>query len=262
MGGRSRSTSFGMIYGMYISAEGAQAQSTRLEALSNNLANVDTPGFRCEFAQMQSRYAEETEQGKDYPGSGSINDVGGGVEIRGLRTDFTGGPIQKTGQETDMAINGAGFFMVRHGEEDMLTRAGNFQLSATGGLITQQGDAVLDERGTPISIDLEAGPWSVSPSGSIIQGSDEKVLAFVKTESLGDLVKVGENLFRPLSTPTPLDPTERRVQSGYLERSSVRATQEMSELITTSRAFEANVNMVRTQDELLETLVSRLLRHT
>lgn len=251
-----------MIYGMYISAEGAQAQSTRLEALSNNLANVDTPGFKCEFAQMQSRYAEETAQGKDYLGSGTINDIGGGVEVRGMRTDFTGGPIQPTGIETDMAINGQGFFMVRHGEEDMLTRAGNFQLTATGALVTQQGDAVLGESGTPIVIDLEAGPWMVGPAGAILQGGSETNLALVKTESLGDLVKVGENLFRPLSTPTALDPTERKVQSGYVERSAVKATQEMSELITTSRAFEANVNMVRTQDELLETLVSRLLRHT
>jgi flagellar basal-body rod protein FlgF len=251
-----------MIYGMYISAEGAQAQSTRLEALANNLANVDTPGFKCEFALMQSRYAEETAQGKDYPGSGSINDIGGGVEIQGLRTDFTGGPIQQTNLETDMAINGEGFFMVRHGEEDMLTRAGNFQLTATGALVTQQGDAVLDDRGTPIVIDPEAGPWSVGPSGTIAQAGDETNLALVRTESLGDLVKLGENLFRPLSTPTALDPTERRVLSGYIERSAVKATQEMSELITTSRAFEANVNMVRTQDGLLETLVSRLLRHT
>src|SRR6478736_2818091 len=103
MGGRSQFKSSAMIYGMYISAEGAQAQSTRLEALSNNLANVDTPGFKCAFAQMQSRYAEETAQGKDYLGSGSINDIGGGVEVCGMRTDFTGGPIQKTGMETDMA---------------------------------------------------------------------------------------------------------------------------------------------------------------
>ena len=152
--------------------------------------------------------------------------------------------------------------MVRHGEEEMLTRAGNFQLSPTGALITQQGDPVLDERGVPIAIDPEGGPWQVSPSGTIQQAGDERNLGLFRTQSLGDLVKVGENLFRPLSTPMPLDPGERRVQSGYVERSAVKATQEMSELITTSRAFEANVNMVRTQDELLETLVSRLLRHT
>ncbi len=68
-----------MPYGLYISAEGALAQSQRMEVIANNLANLDTPGFKRELAVFQARYAEAIEQGRDYPGSGSINDVGGGV---------------------------------------------------------------------------------------------------------------------------------------------------------------------------------------
>src|SRR5271156_6604963 len=105
-----------MAYGLYIAAEGASAQSTRLEVIANNLANVGTPGFKRDFAMFQARYAEETRRGTDYPGSHSINDLGGGVEIRGTQTDFTAGPMKKTGSESDIAIQGDAFFLVRKGD--------------------------------------------------------------------------------------------------------------------------------------------------
>lgn len=249
-----------MPYGLYISAEGACAQSRRLEVLANNLANVDTVGFKRELAVLQARYAEATQRGEDYPGSGSINDVGGGVHLRQTKTDFSSGPLRQTNIPTDMAIDGEGFFAVRKGDEVLLTRAGNFHINQRGELVTQQGYSVLSDAGTPVVVDLDLGPWHFLPTGTIRQAGVTQNLAIVKPASLGDLAKAGENLFRPLAETRPLAAGQRRVANGCLEMSGVQPTVEMVELIETSRAIEANVNMMQTQDQMLSGLVNRLMR--
>lgn len=252
-----------MPYGLYISAEGAQAQSTRLEVIANNLANVDTVGFKRELAVCQARYAEATQQGLDVPGSGSINDVGGGVLVRETKTDFSPGPLKQTGVATDMAIKGEGFFVVEKEGQEYLTRAGNFQLNEIGELITQYGGrncAVLNDAGAPIVIDPDNGPWQLSSSGAIRQRGMVQNLAIVAPASLGDLVKMGENLFRPLDDPKPVPLNARNVAAGYLEMSGVQPTTEMVEMIEASRAMQANVNMVQTQDQMLSGLINRVMR--
>jgi flagellar basal-body rod protein FlgF len=247
-----------MPYGLYLSAEGAQAQSTRLEIIAHNLANVDTVGFKRELAILQARYAEAVEEGLSASGSGAIDDVGGGIMVRETKTDYSPGPLKRTEVPTDVAIQGDGFFVVQKEDETFLTRAGNFSLNSLGELITQQGYAVLDDSGAPIVItDTQ---WEVSGSGAVRQRSGEQNLALVRTESLGDLVRVGENLFRPLSQPRPVPATDRRVSAGYLEMSSVQPTTEMTAMIQASRALEANINMMRVQDQMLSGLVNRVMR--
>ncbi len=249
-----------MPYGLYISAEGAMAQSKRVETITNNLANVDTPGFKRDLALFQARYAEAIQRGEDEPGSGSINDIGGGVLVRGVETDFSAAPVKQTGINTDMAIDGDGFFLVRKGDREYLTRAGNFRLTASGELVTQEGYAVLDEGRSPVMVDPLNGPWQVTAGGGIQQGGSVNNLALVKPQSYGDLVKVGENLFSPLAEVQPVEPGQRRVLSGHVEQSSVRPTLEMMELIEASRAFEANTNLIKTQDQMLGALINRVLK--
>src|SRR3954468_17075338 len=216
-----------MPYGMYISAEGCLAQSKRLETVANNLANVDTAGFKRDLAVAQARYAEETERGADYPGSGSVNDLGGGVAPMATITDFSQGPLAHTEIPTDLAIAGSGFFMVQRGPDTLLTRAGNFQLNAEGTLTTADGYPVLNESRTPVQIDEALGPWSVSANGSIEQAGSLTPLAIVAPASMGDLVKAGDSLFAPLADPLPLAPGERQVRQGFLEKSGVKPTLEM-----------------------------------
>jgi flagellar basal-body rod protein FlgF len=249
-----------MPYGLYVSAEGAQAQARRLEVIANNLANVDTVGFKRQLAVLQARYAEETERGLDQHGSGSINDLGGGVYVSETKTDFSSGPLKRTGVPTDLAIDGDGFFVVQKGQEAVLTRAGNFRLTASGQLVTQQGYAVLGEDGSTITVDRNLGDWYLTPSGTIRQQGTAQTLAIVMPHSLGDLVKIGEDLFRPWDEPQPVPPGERRVVSGYLEQSGVQPTAEMIAMIEASRAVEANINMMKTQDQMLSQLVNRVMR--
>ncbi len=249
-----------MPYGLYLSAEGAQAQSQRMEVISHNLANVDTPGFKRDLALFQARYAEAIEQGLDFPGSGSINDTGGGIVLRATATDFSSGPLKRTSIPTDMALPGEGFFLVRKDDEELLTRAGNFRLTNDGSLVTQQGDPVLDEAGTPIAIDPELGPWRLAQDGVIEQAGTLVPLAIVRPESLGQLTKVGENFFRATGDVSPLAPSERRVAGGFVEGSGVSPTLEMMQLIEASRAFEANVALIRHQDQMLAGITGRVLR--
>src|SRR5262245_50880306 len=110
-----------MPYGLYISAEGAYSQSKRMEVLANNLANVDTPGFKRDLALCRARFAEEISRGQDHHGSGSINDVGGGVWMNHTATDHSQGTLQRTDIPTDMAVNGDGYFVVQKDGHNLLT---------------------------------------------------------------------------------------------------------------------------------------------
>jgi flagellar basal-body rod protein FlgF len=231
-----------MPYGLYISAEGALAQSTRMETISNNLANASTPGFKRDLAIFQARYAEETQRGLDAPGSGTLNDLGGGVDTLGTVTEFMLGDRKNTYQPTDLAIEGPGFFVVRRDGQDLLTRAGNFAIMPEGNLVTQHGDPVISIEGTPVVINPREGAWHVNPNGAMIQGGRQTPLALVQPQSLGDLVKVGDNMFAPLSPPRPIDPAQRRVLSGCLEGSTVQAVSEMTDM---SDASDNNARTLR-----------------
>ncbi|MBX7167070.1 MAG: flagellar basal-body rod protein FlgF [Pirellulales bacterium] len=248
-----------MPYGLYLSAEGAAAQARRMEVISHNLANVDTTGFKRDLAVCQARYAETTARGLDEQGSGTINDLGGGVAVRETKTDFSNGPMQHTGLPTDLAINGRGFFMIRKPEGDFLSRAGNFSLSGTGQLVTQEGYPVLDDAGTPVVITPDA-PWTFTPDGGVLQAGSRVNLALVEPESLGQLQKVGENLFAPGGELLPIAQGDRSVARGFIERSGVKPTLEMMDLIEASRAFEANVTLIKHQDQMIGGLTSRVLR--
>ena len=250
-----------MPYGLYISAEGAAAQSQRMEVLSHNLANVDTVGFKKELAVLQARHSEAIAGGDDYAGSRSINDVGGGVKIRETMTQFGVGPLKSTGIQTDMAIEGEGFFVVNNDGQQMLTRAGNFQFTPDGCLITQQGHSVLAVDGSQIVIQPDL-PWELGRDGVISQQGNIFPLGLVKPAALGDLARAGENLFKPLADTIPLLPEERHVRHKYLELSGVKPTTAMMEMIEASRAFESNIRMIQSQDRMIGTLVNRVLRQT
>src|SRR5439155_12667134 len=166
--------------------EGARAQTTRLETIAHNLANVDTVGFKQDLARLQARHSEGIQRGLSSAGSQSINDIGGGVQVRDTVTSFAPGNYERTGRPLDMAINGDGFFVVQKGNQQFLTRAGNFQLNSQGQLVTQRGDAVMGRDGSPIALD-PGRPYEVSANGAILQDGEPRELAVVQPQSLGDL---------------------------------------------------------------------------
>lgn len=248
-----------MPYGLYVAAEGAQAQSQRLETIAHNLANVDTVGFKRGTPTFQSRFAEAIQRGQDVPGSQSKSDIGGGVKIVDVASDFSAGSLRFTKIPTDFAINGDGFFQVRSKDgNDYLTRAGNFLLDARGRLTTQDGSAVLDQSGSEIQID-GTRPWDVQAGGRIVQDGSSYTIGLARPQSLGDLAKVGNNNFRALAPTIPVTAEDRDVRQGYLEMSGVNPTQETMSMIAASRAFEANMKLIQHHDSMVGGLISRVL---
>lgn len=249
-----------MPYGMYISAEGANAQSQRLEVISNNLANTDTPGFKQDVATFQARFSEAIQLGQSQAGDQSINDIGGGVKLINTATDFSVGHLQRTGNDLDFAITGKGFFQVRGDDgKQYLTRAGNFATDNEGRLVTQNGHRpVLDQAGDEIMLIAEV-PWRCSPDGFIQQGEEVYALGLSQPENMDQVVKVGNNLFQSLGKIKPLALEERNLRQGFLEMSGANPVRQMMSMIETTRAFEANSRMIQNQDSMLGSLIGRVL---
>src|SRR5581483_498118 len=152
------------------------------------------------------------------------------------------------------------FFVVRKDNQDYLTRAGNFVVEPDGDLVTTDGAAVLSSDREPVNIAVEGGPYRFTEDGAVEQPAKKTFLALVKPRSLGDLAKAGDRFFRPLAPVDDLDPSERVVRPGFVEKSAVQPTSEMMQLIETSRVFEANVHLIQNQDTMFGTLISRVLR--
>lgn len=247
-----------MDYGLYVAAAGADTQSRRMEVLSHNLTNVDTPGFKEELAILQARHSRAIRDGKDIPGQGSLNNLGSGVSLAETQTNFSPGQYKQTGYKWDVAIRGDGFFMVDDGNRQLLTRAGNFRVDSNGNLLTQQGFRVLDTEGAPIV--MNPNMYSqIHQDGWVEHSGGGQLLALVKPESLGDLARVGNNTFNPLGPVANVARNERTVEPGFLELSGVKPTESMMNLIETSRMYEANVRMIQNHDQMTGSLVNRVL---
>lgn len=259
-----------MSYGLYISAEGAVSQEFRMRTIANNIANIETHGFKRELAMQQARETERNLIGDDYPGSGSINDIGGGVKTIGTLTEFDKlGAVMETGEPTDVCIaERTGWFVFENMQtgEHVLSRAGNFQVMADGSLVAQSGTtkfAVLDEELQPMRIENPHDPrWSIRDDGALYDpvGGEMTRFAIVKPVNERNMVKLGQNTYRSLDGVEPLADVDRHVKQGFLEGSSVNPATEMIEMIVASRAIETNVKMIQSQDEITGGLISRVLR--
>ena len=157
-----------------------------MKVLSNNLANVDTPGYKPQETILQARFAELIEQGEVPAGLGGADDIGGGVTIQGAQTEFAIGPMKTTGRETDFAIQDPHSFFVLQKEdgERVLTRAGDFQFDSSGTLVDQSGQRVLASDGKAIQVTPNL-PYQVGAEGRITQGEAVWELMLGKPKSMG-----------------------------------------------------------------------------
>ncbi|MCL2744206.1 MAG: flagellar hook basal-body protein [Planctomycetaceae bacterium] len=260
-----------MSYGLYISAEGAMAQEYRMQTISNNIANLETPGFKRELAIQMARHAESIALGEIESDTGCITDIGGGVHTIGTLTEFKQGPIQETKVPSDLAIQGEGWFRVRDmsNNEEFLTRAGNFQVDRNGMFVTEWGHSrfqLLDTDGMPMMVpDANSATWHISDDGVIqdarINSGRTQQIALVNPRDMKQMVKTGENVYRLEGQYDDIAADERpRIREKHLEMSSTNPSTEMIEMIIASRSLEMNVKMMHTQDEATGNLLNRILR--
>lgn len=250
-----------MLYGLYLSAQGAQARATQLEVTSNNLANAGTNAFKRDLTLFQAHQTFDRDHGGSAVPPGNLNGSTGGVTVAGTLTDYSQGSLDQTGGPLDLAIAGPGFFRVSNGAEELLTRDGRFAKNAAGELVTADGGyRVLSTNGNAIRVTPDAVAVDVADDGTVSERlpTGESVpiarLSVVLPQPANAVEKLGDNLYRPTGEVAPAG-IGTRVLQGFLEGSGVNPVAETMEMIQASRAFETNVNMMRFQDESLTRLL-------
>jgi flagellar basal-body rod protein FlgF len=216
-----------------------------MDAVANNVANMATTGYRREglvFAEFVHAAA---------PGE-SLSMADLGARFASDRA----GELSLTGGRLDVAIDGPGFFRVRLGEEVLLTRAGNFQRSPEGLLVTPDGAEVLDDGGAAIFIPPESAALEIAADGTISVGEAPLARLGVVTAPPEALTRLGGAAFRSRVEPTPLEAL--RLRQGALEGSNVDPIAEIARMIVVSRAYEHVQGLTRDADERSSETLRRL----
>ena len=255
-----------MIRSLWTAASGMQAQTINIDVVANNLANVNTTGFKKSRADFQDLlYATLRE-----PGSASSSDtqvptgiqIGQGARPVATQKIFSQGDYKFTQNELDMAIEGDGFFKIMQPNgEEAYTRAGSFKIDSDGRIVTSDGYAMEPEISIPIdtvavSIGTD-GTVSVQQAGNAESSEIGRVDIASFTNPAG-LKSIGRNLYLPTSasgdsiTGTPGEDGLGTISQGYLEMSNVSVVDEMVNMITAQRAYEINSKAIQTADDMLQ----------
>jgi flagellar basal-body rod protein FlgF len=233
-----------MLRGIERLAKDMSAKIVKQELVANNLANATTPGFKTQRAFRSMLEASVGRTGNDRD-AGTIETY----------TSFSQGPIEQTHRDLDVAINGEGFFVVDTPYGERYTRSGSFTLASGGLLATQSGDLVLGAGGP---IPISGSNLSITPDGKVVVDGDEvDTLRVVTFDSPERLVREGNMYAAESQSAVDADMTRTELIHGALERSNVSPVDEMVEMISIHRSFEAAQRGIRLQDESARRLIER-----
>lgn len=285
-----------MIRSLNSGVSGIQQFQEKMDVIGNNIANVNTTGFksaRVDFADAFNDTLRESSAGNGTTSGTPALQIGSGVTTTAIRNIYTQGAVTRTGYQTDLAVSGDGFFVVRDpvSNETFVTRAGNFRVDSNNFLVTDSGmrvqgftDPAMTTRGDLV-IDSSQRPSTVSPTATMtafsidlegrvnIKMSDGSEFARgqVLLQRFSDpqsLRKEGQNLYSGIGSAGPLGGSSSpqaeapgsnglgRIESGALELSNVDLAGEFTNMITTQRAFQASARIITTSDEMLQELVN------
>ncbi|HEY8463940.1 MAG TPA: flagellar hook-basal body protein [Bacillota bacterium] len=237
-----------MVRGIYIAATGMVAELNRQDIVANNLANLNTTGFKADRTTTAT-FQTLLVNAYDRSGMTPIGTMGLGTAVRPTYTDFSNGALLVTGEPTDLAIEGDALFTVITPEGLRFTRGGNFSRDRDNYLVTREGYRVMGEQG-PIQVD---GEFQVSATGEVIQdGTVINRLGLVATTGAR---KEGESLY----TVEQAEPaTDYQIHQGSLEQSNVNAIRQMIAMINLTRSYETNQRALSAHDETLGKAVNEL----
>lgn len=247
-----------MLNGLYTAASGMLLQEKRLDILSNNLANINTVGFKMDAPNFESYMKKESSYPQNLITESTYNKtINATSRISGVYRDFAPGHIKQTGNKFDLALNNSkSFFAIDTPFGVRFTRSGNFTLNSQRELVTQEGFSVLSTNNSPIV--LPEGDVAILSNGEVtVNGAVLDNLQIVEFDDASKLQKTGNNLFAavgilPIASETP------ELTQGYLEMSNVNAVREMVNMITAQRAFETYQRVIRTIDTLNERAANEL----
>lgn len=230
---------------IYTAAQGLVSRQIQLDAISNNIANSSTNGFR-EVSPFFKAYNRALDNGPLNPMNNAANNqpVAAGVFFHSKQ-----GPIKETGNPLDVAIEGEGYFKLNTPFGQRYTRNGHFTIDVRGTLVTEQGYQVLDTQDRPITLGTNRTDVSVSSLGAVTQdGSQVGQLKLVTFANKNDLIPEEDNLL-VMQNPTSGEiAADGRLSGGFIETSNVNLAKQMIDMINAQRAYELNVRSVRTID--------------
>ena len=254
-----------MIRALFSSATGMESQQMNLDVIANNLANVNTTGYKKSKIEFQDLLYQTTRTAGAEQGAG--NQVPTGLQVghgsRAVSTSrvFTTGELTQTGEKLDVAIAGDGFFQVQLPDgSQAFTRDGAFKLSSNGTIVTSDGLQVI--AGFP-PITAETTAVTISPTGdiSVTNSTGTKPAGRVTVTRFANpagLEALGRNLYKespasgPPETGNPGENGFGELQQGYLEMSNVKVVEEMVKLIMAQRAYEVNSRAIAAADEMMQ----------
>lgn len=280
-----------MLRGLYTGASGMKAQMHKMDALANNLANVDTTGYKKDtsvqkaFPQMLIRRMND--EVYKFP-FGSVDTtpvvgkLGTGVELNEIYTQFDQGSLKETTNPFDVALEGRGFFTVETPMGERYTRNGTFMIDDNGLLVTKEGLPVEGQNG---KIYLKLNNFIIDKAGRVYQNADfannpERLVSMKENDwenlELVDTLKIvdftrgrylkkqGSSLWKETVESGPaknieLGASTKTIQ-GFLESANVNPVTEMVSMISVNRAYEANQKVIATQDQLSEKLINQAVR--
>jgi flagellar basal-body rod protein FlgG len=232
-----------MLNGLYSAASGMLAQQTRMDMLANDLANLNTTGYkqgRVSFRDL----LYNSEQGMQ---------VGAGSAVVNAGRNYTEGALQQTGDPLSLAINGPGFFQVRRADGSIaLTRSGDFTADARGDVVTQSGERLVPPLHLPKGTDLDK--VSIAPDGTVTAGQ-KKIgqITVVGVTNTAGLQALGDNLFAPTSNSgSPKAVAGSQLAQGYLETSNVDLGSTMVDMIDAERSYQMDSRAIQNQDQMMQ----------
>lgn len=264
-----------MLRGFYTAAAGMIADQQRQEMLSNNLANMNTPGYKADQSSLKAFPQMLIERlGGDTPGASNLGSIATGVFMQETVPNFSQGSINQTGQNTDLALiqnqlpagnssqtPHALFFTVQTAQGPRYTKDGHFTLDGSGYLTTPEGQYVLNEQGQRIQ--LPSSNFKVLSDGTIrSNGTPAGKIGIAYSANANKLIKDQNGLYKsstgalPSAANTPN--TSFSIQQGALENSNVAPDQTMADLMTAYRGFEANQKVLQAYDRSMDKAVNQV----
>lgn len=253
-----------MLRGLWSAASGMAAQKLTIDVIANNLANVNTAGFKKSRTDFQDlMYQTISEAGATTETGGKIPvgiQVGMGTMPVGVHKVFGQGDFEETKNELDLAIEGKGFFKVISNEEEVYSRAGNFKLDADRNIVTPNGDKLQPEMTIPentvsISIDSNGTVTTFDPEGT---GTSLGAIELYTFPNPAGLFSQGHNLYRATDgsgegvSGTPGSDGVGTIVQGFVEVSNVDVVKEMVSMIMAQRAYEINSKAIKTADSMMQ----------
>ncbi len=255
-----------MIRAMWTSATGMSAQEMLVNTIANNLANVNTTGFKRSRVDFEDLfYATYTGKGSQTTEGGTLPvgiEVGMGVRPVAIQKIFTQGDYMQTGNSLDLAIEGKGFFKILSDGEEVYTRDGSFKIDSEGYIVNSRGERLQPEFTVPpetatITVSKTGVITCLSNAGDTLATGNIPIYIFPNPSGLRAL-GMNQYAMTPASGDaiegTPGSDNFGTISSGYLEMSNVDAVEEMVNMIAAQRAYELNSKSIKASDDMLQTV--------